>query len=189
MGPRRGGVKPAGAGEAGVGEGAALLVIDVQARLAPAIAAAPEVIPRIVRLIEKARDLRAPILASEQYSRGLGQTVPELRRMLDAAEIIEKIHFAAPRDAAFASAIAAAGIGHAVVAGMEAHVCVQQTVLALLESGVAVTLAGDAVASRRDLDRQVALARLARAGAAVAGTADLLAAWPAAPLPLSRPAG
>jgi nicotinamidase-related amidase len=168
---------------------AALLVIDVQQRLAPAIPAAPEVVARIAALIDKAREVRLPILATEQYSRGLGPTLPELRRRLAAGEVIEKIHLAAPREAAFAAALAAAGIGRVVVAGMEAHVCVQQTVLALLARGLAVTVVGDAVASRRDLDRRVALARLARAGAALADTTTLLDAWSEAPVPLPPPAG
>lgn len=185
-GPRDGSKVGSGGGSGGQAR-AALLVIDVQARLAPAIPAAPLVIPRIAALIERARDLHVPILVSEQYSQGLGRTLPELRALFGAREIVEKIHFAAPRETAFAAA--AAGIRHAVVAGMEAHVCVQQTALALLEAGVAVTLAGDAVASRRGLDRQVALVRLARAGATVVDTADLLAAWPVAPVPLSPPVG
>ena len=167
----------------------ALLVIDVQQRLAPAIPTAPEVVARIAALIDKAREIRLPILATEQYSRGLGPTLPELRRRLAGGEVIEKVHFAAPREAAFAAALAAAGTGRVVVAGMEAHVCVQQTVLALLARGLAVTVAGDAVASRRDLDRRVALARLVRAGAALADTAALLAAWSEAPVPLPPPAG
>jgi nicotinamidase-related amidase len=168
---------------------AALLVIDVQQRLAPAIPAAPEVVARIAALIDKAREIRLPILATEQYSRGLGPTLPELRRRLAAGEVIEKIHFAAPREAAFAAALAAVGIDRVMVAGMEAHVCVQQTVLALLARGLAVTVVRDAVASRRDLDRRVALARLARAGAALADSATLLDAWSDAPVPLPPPAG
>jgi len=182
MGPPPAGVKDAPAN-------AALLVIDVQQRLAPAIPAAPEVVARIAALIDKAREIRLPILATEQYSRGLGPTLPELRRRLAAGEVIEKIHFAAPREAAFAAALAAAGIDRVVVAGMEAHVCVQQTVLALLARGLAVTVVRDAVASRRDLDRRVALARLARAGAALADSATLLDAWSDAPVPLPPPAG
>src|SRR3546814_464109 len=124
MGLPPGGVKGAAAGEA-------LLVIDVQERLAPAVPSAPAVTATIAALIEKARENRLPILASEQYSRGLGPTVADLRRRLGAEEAIEKIHFAAPREAAFAAVLAARGVTHAVVAGMEAHVCVQQTGLAL----------------------------------------------------------
>ena len=181
------GLRPAGIKDAPAD--AALLVIDVQQRLAPAIPAAPAVVARIAALIDKAREIRLPILATEQYSRGLGPTLPELRRRLATGEVIEKIHFAAPREAAFAAALAAAGIDRVVVARMEAHVCVQQSVLALLAQGLVVSVVCDAVASRRDLDRRVALARLARAGAALADTAALLDAWSDAPVPLPPPAG
>lgn len=169
--------------------GACLLVIDVQERLAPAVPAAPQVIARIAQLIDRAREILLPILASEQYSRGLGPTVPALRQRLADTEVIEKIHFAAPREAAFAKALAAGGIRRAVVVGMEAHVCVQQTVLALLDRGVAVTVAGDAVASRREIDCRAALARLARAGATISDSTHLLARWSAAPAAPSRSAG
>src|SRR3546814_18742631 len=93
MGLPPGGVKGAAAGEA-------LLVIDVQERLAPAVPSAPAVTATIAALIENARENRLPILASEQYSRGLGPTVAALRRRPGAAEAIAKIHFAAPHKAA-----------------------------------------------------------------------------------------
>jgi len=83
--------------DARLGKGAGLLVVDVQERLAPAIAQAPLVVPRIIALIEKARAAGLPILATEQYSRGLGPTVAPLRGLLAGAEVVEKIHFAAAR--------------------------------------------------------------------------------------------
>ena len=149
----------------GAFKGAALLLVDIQARLAPAIPDTPRVVPRITTLIEKARQAGLPILATEQYSRGLGPTVPELRDLLRPEEVFEKIHFAAPREAAFREALQARGIDRCLVAGMEAHVCVLQSVLALLAAGVGVTVVGDAVASRVDLNRRLALARMVRAGA------------------------
>jgi len=166
---------------------AAILVVDVQEKLAPAIPAAPDVVPRIAALIDKARETGMPILASEQYSRGLGATLPALRRRLRDAEVIEKIHFAAPREAAFAGVLAAGGFRRVFVAGMEAHVCVQQTVLALLAQGIAVTVVCDAVAARDDLNRRVALARLDRAGAAIATTDAVLAAMDTAEPTLATP--
>jgi nicotinamidase-related amidase len=150
-----------------------LLLIDLQEKLAPAIPRAGAVVGRVAGLIEKARESGLPILATEQYSRGLGRTVPDLRRRLAPGEVIEKIHFAAPREPAFLAALQALGAKHCVVAGMEAHVCVLQSVLGLLAAGFRVTLLGDAVASRDDLNRRVALARLARAGAAIAQSGDI----------------
>jgi len=166
-------------------KGTCLLVIDVQESLAPAIPAAPRVVPLISAIIEKARQLNLPILATEQYSRGLGPTVPELRGLLSAEEVIEKIHFSATRETAFHGVLEERGLDHCVVVGMEAHVCVLQSVLGLLASGVAVTVIGDAVASRADLNRRSALARMARAGAVIEASTELLAGLEV----LSGPAG
>ncbi|MGF1592127.1 MAG: isochorismatase family protein [Kiloniellaceae bacterium] len=168
-------------------KGDLLLIVDVQERLAPAIPAAPLVAQRIAALIEKARETGLPILASEQYSRGLGGTVPALRHLLADGEMVEKIHFAAPREAAFVAALEARGARRCFVAGMEAHVCVLQSALALLDRGLAVTMIADAVASRADLDRRLALARLARAGATLADSAGVIAAWTAGAEALSPP--
>jgi nicotinamidase-related amidase len=159
----------------GAFKGSALLLIDIQERLTLAIAETPRVILLIKTLVEKARQADMPILATEQYSRGLGPTVAGLRRLLTPQEVVEKIHFAAPREPAFRSALHERGILRCVVAGMEAHVCVLQSVLALLAQGVAVTVVGDAVASRADLNCRVALARMARAGAEIADSAAVLA--------------
>ena len=139
-----------------------LLLVDLQEKLAPAIPRAGEGGARVAGLIEKARKAGLPILATEQYSRGLGPTVPDLRRRLRPGEVVEKIYFAAPREPAFLAALQARGVKHCVVAGMEAHVCVLQTVLGLLAAGFRVTLLGDAVASRDDLNRRAALTRQSR---------------------------
>lgn len=165
----------------GTFKSAGLLIVDVQTRLAPAIPDAPRIIPLISRLIEAAAAAALPILATEQYSQGLGPTVPALRASLAPEMVIEKIHFAAPREAAFVAALEARGLRHCFVVGTEAHVCVLQSVLALLAGGRAVTVVADAVASRRDLNRRVALVRLARAGAEITGSGALLAALGAVP--------
>lgn len=152
-------------------KGAGLLLVDIQERLAPAIAETAWVLPRIAELIRNARVSGLPILATEQYSRGLGPTLPELRGRLRPEEVVEKIYFAAPREPAFRTALQARGLTRCFVAGMEAHVCVLQSVLSLLAEGVAVTVIEDAVASRADLNRRLALARMVRAGAEVSGCA------------------
>jgi len=157
-------------------KGAGLLLVDIQQRLAPAILGADHVIPRIAALLQEARRSNTPILATEQYSRGLGHTVAELRDRLAPEDVFEKIHFAATREPAFRDALNRHGRQRWIVAGMEAHVCVLQTVLGLLAAGVEVTLAGDAVASRVDLNRRLALARMARAGARISDTQRILGA-------------
>ncbi|WP_193370519.1 isochorismatase family protein [Pelagibius marinus] len=164
-------------------KGAGLLLVDIQERLAPAIAETSRVLPRIAELVRNARVSELPILATEQYSRGLGPTLPELRGLLRPEEVVEKIHFAAPRAPAFRAALQARGITRCFVAGMEAHVCVLQSVLSLLSEGVAVTLIGDAVASRVDLNRRLAVARMARAGAEVSDSAAVCAGMAALAAP------
>jgi nicotinamidase-related amidase len=148
----------------------------VQERLTPAIPAAPRIVTVISSLVEAASRVGLPILATEQNSRGLGPTVAPLRHYFRPEAIVEKIHFSAPREAAFQRAWQRLGLRRCLIAGCEAHVCVMQTALALLSSGVAVTVIGDAVGSRRDLNRRVALARLARAGAEIAESEAILAA-------------
>ncbi|MEO3430008.1 isochorismatase family protein [Pelagibius sp. CAU 1746] len=160
-------------------KGAGLLLVDIQERLAPAIVETPDVVARAGTLIRAARVSGWPILATEQYSRGLGPTLPKLRDLLRPEEVVEKIHFAAAREPAFCSALQAQELTHCFVAGMEAHVCVLQTVLSLLGKGVGVTVIGDAVASRVDINRRLALARMVRAGAVVQSAGAVCAAWAA----------
>jgi nicotinamidase-related amidase len=139
---------------------AALLVIDVQesfrayARFADVAAAAG-------KLVEGARILGLPILVSEQYPKGLGQTAAEVG--LEDEPRIEKTVFSASRASGF-------DLGRAeqvLVCGIETHVCVSQTVHDLLADGFEVHVAADAVASRHELDGIRALARMERAGAIV----------------------
>ena len=152
----------------------ALLLIDLQERLAPAIAESPEVIDRALSLVESAGRAGMPVLATEQYSKGLGQTVPRLRRRLDPDRILEKTAFAAPRERLFRERVAAHGLKEFVVAGTEAHVCVLQTVLCLLAQGRRVTLVSDAVASREPMNKAIALRRMAAAGAVLTTTEEAI---------------
>ena len=139
------------------------------------------VIDRAIRLAKAANCAAVPVLATEQYPKGLGPTVGRIRDRLDPTMIIEKIHFAAPREAAFCRAAAACGISEFAVAGTEAHVCVLQSLLCLLREGYRVSLVADAVASRVDLSRETALQRMAAAGAALTDTETVLARLAAMP--------
>lgn len=109
-----------------------LLVVDIQERLAAKVRAPRAVIGNAAVLLKAARRLDVPVLVSEQYPRGLGTTVPDLKPLLIGGEIIEKLHFSCIGEQSFANRFAALGRPQAVVAGMEAHVCVLQTVEDLL---------------------------------------------------------
>jgi nicotinamidase-related amidase len=151
---------------------AAVLVVDVQDRLTPAMP--PETLARVVKyaraLVEAGKTLGLPVLATEQYPKGLGRTVPELRELLPSAPL-EKVHFSCGADPAFAAALEATGRRQVIVAGMETHVCVFQTVRDLVAAGYEVHVCADAVSSRTEEHRRTGL-ELCRAAGATITTAE-----------------
>lgn len=158
-----------------------LVVVDVQERLAPAMA--PEAMAEVTRalgiLLEAARALSVPVLATEQYPRGLGPTVGPVRERLEGLGVrpIEKSSFSAMGEPAFVEALGALGRRHVVVAGIEAHVCVALTVRDLAAAGREVLVPFDAVASRRDDHRRAGLGLCERAGALVTTSETLVFDW------------
>jgi len=147
-----------------------LLVIDVQERFRPAIDGFAGLVAGCVRLVRTFRILDAPIIVTEQYPRGLGPTVPEVREALAlpsarGALTIEKTAFSACGAPGLLAALREASCGNVLVCGIETHVCVQQSVLDLIAAGHAVQVAVDAIGSRKASDRDVALRKMERAGA------------------------
>ncbi len=142
----------------------ALIIVDMQNRLAPAIGNFAEVEQHCRWLVEVAHQLNIPVIATEQYPQGLGVTVQSLLALLQTDQIIEKIHFDASSEPALRAALADHQTKQVVLAGVEAHVCVLQTALGLIEQGFSVYLVVEACSSRRDSDKQLALARLQSAG-------------------------
>lgn len=153
-------------------ENAMLVVIDLQARLMPAIHDGERVLLNASRLAEAARLLSIPLLITEQNPRGLGPTVPELA---NAGPVITKMSFDACGEPAFGDAVADAV--DLVVCGCEAHVCVGQTVLSLRARGRRVVVAADAIGSRAPESREIALRRMADHGAEIVTTEMVLFEW------------
>ena len=154
---------------------AALLVIDVQERLLPAIDHWQRVVWNCGRLLDGARILGLPVVATEQYPKGLGPTVPELAERL--GKIPEKTTFSCREcDAAF-QPLLDDGRNKLLVCGIETHVCVQQTVYDFLAAGWQVYVALDAVGSRTELDYLTALQRMKSAGAVLTTTEAALFEW------------
>ena len=148
-----------------------LVVIDVQERLAAVMPARDAVVHATGILIEAAVRLDIPVVLTEQYPRGLGHTVPELAASVPAsATRIEKTSFSACGSLSLSRP-------QAVLAGMEAHVCVLQTALELSASGFEVFVAADAVTSRTQANYANALARMQAAGVIVANVESLLFEW------------
>lgn len=147
----------------------ALLVIDMQERLLAAMREddAARTVKNTGILVDAAHVFGIPIIASEQYRKGLGPTVPPLAERLSGTPILEKLHFSCMRDDGLANAVRGTGRRVFILAGIETHVCVFQTSLDMLSAGYSVVVASDAVSSRRDHDREYALRALDRAGALV----------------------
>jgi nicotinamidase-related amidase len=159
------------------GEDSLLLLVDLQSRLAPAIDGIEDVLARVRLLVEAARALAVPILATEQNPQGLGATVPEIAALLRDGEVVEKIHFNAMAETEMTEKLAAAGRTRIVVAGSETHVCVLQTILGVKAAGYDVSIVADGVGSRRPADKAAALDRLRDAGVSVVTSEMVVFEW------------
>jgi nicotinamidase-related amidase len=145
---------------------AALLVIDVQEGFRPAVGEFETIAHNAGVLVQGARELGLPVVVTEQYPKGLGHTVPELAEHLEGVERHAKTVFSATR----ADGFDLEGRDQALVCGIEAHVCVEQTVQDLLDRGIEVHVAADAVSSRTALNRRLGLEKMERSGAWVTST-------------------
>jgi nicotinamidase-related amidase len=147
-------------------ERAALLVVDVQEAFREAVGEFDTVAANAGVLAQGARALGLPVVVTEQYPKGLGETVPEVAEHLDGVARHPKTVFSAAR----AEGFDLGGRDQALVCGIEAHVCVQQTVQDLLDAGVEVHVAADATSSRTALNRRLGLEKMERSGAWVTST-------------------
>ena len=115
---------------------AGLVVVDIQERLLPAIFEKERVVQNAVRLIQGAAVLQVPIFATEQYRKGLGATVPEVAAAIPGFAPMEKLAFSACGADGFVAALKAKKVSDVILCGIEAHVCVTQTCLDLLDEGL-----------------------------------------------------
>ena len=152
----------------------ALVLVDVQERLAVVMEERQQVLDNCRRLIEGAKILDLPVAVTEQYPKGLGPTEEELRGVLLSYEPFEKITFSCCGEPGFNSALEALGRKKILLAGMETHVCVLQTGLDLLRQGYGVHLVRDAVCSRDEENRITGLDLMRDAGAVITSTETVL---------------
>ncbi len=153
----------------------ALLVVDLQDKLMTRMTDRDRVVANVVGLIRGANLLSVPVWATEQYPRGLGPTVPEVAALIPERPAKTTFHCCAVPQ--LLEQLYGRLVRHVTIAGIEAHVCVAQTALELLDMGFRVQVAADAVTSRRKLDREFALRRLEHAGAVVSTTESILFEW------------
>lgn len=142
-----------------------LIVVDVQERLAPVMGDPRKVIDGAARLAAAARRLGVPTLISEQYPKGLGPTMIDVREVVPEEDAyVQKLDFSCCGEPEFMAKFAALGRRQVVLAGIEMHVCVMQTALDLKDKGFDVFVAVDACGSRFPSDEEVAKLRFAAAG-------------------------
>jgi len=153
---------------------AGLLVVDMQERLLPAMHEREGLLISVRRLARGSELMKLPIWVTEQYPKGLGPTLPELRDALGAARPFEKLTFSALGAAGLLEAMSARGVSDVVLCGVEAHVCVAQTGLDLLDAGKRVFVVEDATGSRSIANWKRGIHRMRDAGATVVSTEMIL---------------
>lgn len=144
------------------------LMIDIQEKLLPAISGHEQVLKNSIKLSKAAKILDIPMKYTEQYPRGLGGTTGELFQVLpDGTERFEKSHFSCMDEAGFETFLIDQGRDQVVIFGIESHICVFSTVMAMLEKGMKVAVAVDACGSRSDCNHNYAMDNLGRCGALI----------------------
>lgn len=149
-----------------------LVVVDIQEKLLPPIFEKERLVRNAQLLIRLARILNMPIVATTQYSKGLGNTVPEIAALLPAPEAIDKLEFSCFGSDAFCAQMKGLPGNRTTVllCGMESHICVMQTALGALREGYLVHVASDAVSSRTEWNWKIGLERMRAAGAIISST-------------------
>lgn len=154
-----------------------LLIVDLQERLLPVIEGSQAVVKEAAWVSGLAQQLEVPVWVTEQYPQGLGATDPELRKSLADAVYWEKVHFNAYAESGFAQALAESGRQQIIICGAEAHICVLQTVLGLLQAGYKVYWLAEATCSRRSAEASLARRRAELAGAVVVSVDMVAYEW------------
>jgi isochorismate hydrolase len=155
-------------------EDAVFVIIDIQERLANAMSDREKVVQNCLHLIEASKILEIPILLNEQYPKGLGPTVPEIRDSLQSYQPLEKVTFSCCNGENFIKHLRETGRKKVIVSGMETHVCVLQTCLDLIRSGYIVHIAGDAICSRTIENYRAGIEFMRDAGAVITCTETIL---------------
>ncbi len=153
---------------------AAMLIVDIQERLLPAVSNSEQVLANAVRLVKGAEILNVPVLVTEQYPKGLGPTVEPIKSVVRGFAPFEKVAFSSCEAAGFMESLKRHGRSQVVLSGVEAHVCVLQTCLDLLSAGFTVFVAADAVSSRTPENLRLALERMQASGATLVSTEMVL---------------
>ena len=145
-------------------ESAVLLVIDFQEKIFTAIHEHDNLAKRVPILIEGMKVLGIPVIVTEQYVKGLGSTIPEIAEKIQGIERIEKASFSCCDEPRFMMELASSGKEYVIIAGVESHVCVLQTVIDLIQNGYHPIVVEDCISSRKPNDKLIAIERMRKEG-------------------------
>ncbi|HHU73249.1 MAG TPA: hydrolase [Clostridiales bacterium] len=144
------------------------LVIDFQERLVPVMNHKEELLHNTEILLKGLKVLEIPMIVTQQYTKGIGMTVPKIQEAIgDDFVYYDKITFSCWDDEEIKKQILGLGKKNIIVCGIEAHICVLQTVIDLLQEGIHVVVVEDCIGSRKDNDKKIALERAISEGALV----------------------
>jgi nicotinamidase-related amidase len=141
-----------------------LLLIDFQERLFPVMHEKEKLLNNVVKLIKGVQVLEIPIILTEQYPKGLGPTISEIKELIPGVKPVEKVCFSCTDEEAFNKALETLKRKQVLMAGIEAHVCVYQTAMALARAGYEVQVVSDCVSSRDPENKLAALFKMGAAG-------------------------
>lgn len=152
----------------------ALLIIDIQEKILSVMQNPESIVSNTIKLIKGFRILGSPILVTEQYPKGLGPTQKDIANELEDIRIFQKMSFSGICAENLFPELRGKNIKQVVIAGIEAHVCVQQTALDLIANNFQVNLAVDAVSSRKKIDYETAIGRMRKHSIEITTTESVL---------------
>jgi nicotinamidase-related amidase len=148
-------------------ENTVLVLIDFQERLFPVMHEKEKLLRNVVKLARGAAVLEVPVIITEQYPKGLGTTLPQIKEVLPGIQPVEKVCFSCCDEESFCRSLEALGRRQVLLAGIEAHICVYQTAIGLARAGHQVQVVEDAVSSRDPENKMVSLFAVGAAGIGV----------------------
>ncbi len=150
------------------------LIIDVQEKLVPAMHKKDKMLDRLKRLVLGLQELSVPLLFTQQYTKGLGATIPDVSTLIGGFSYMEKYAFSCCDEPTFVEALKQQEVQHVIIAGIESHVCVLQTAIDLKTAGYSPVVVADCITSRSKSDVKIALQRFAHEGIMVASMESVL---------------
>lgn len=152
----------------------AAVMIDIQEKLYPVMYNKEALLDRLVILVKGLKLLKIPVVAAQQYTKGLGETIEPLRSLFSDFTIVEKTCFSCCDEPVLMDEITALDKKSIIVAGIESHVCVLQTVTDLLEKGYTPVVIADCISSRNPYDKEIAVERMRSEGAVITTCESIL---------------